>query len=123
MLTLRAVLNYTYKILFSVECALFIVPWAYLVTMAISTSFLLYNLLYHLAAPKGEQKVTSIGLWGLGAGQRHSTNSGITDERDRSTVGRVSMVGTRAGHEGEGHERPPIQFATSFPAKSQTEEK
>ncbi|ORY85964.1 hypothetical protein BCR35DRAFT_48611 [Leucosporidium creatinivorum] len=97
----------------SIETALFLVPWAYLVCMAVATSFLFYNLLYHLAAPK---TVSSVGVRGQRG--RNSTESGLTDERERSMGGgrkSVSIIPVAAADETEMETRAPIKFATSFP--------
>lgn len=78
--------------------------------MAVATSFLLYNLLYHLASPK---TVSSVGVGGRG---RNSTESGLTDERDRSTAGgRKSVSIIPIADETEMQPQAPIKFATSFP--------
>lgn len=81
--------------------------------MAIATTFLLYNLVYHLAARK---TVSSIGVGGQRA--PHSTESGLTDEQDRSSVGgRRSVSIIPITEEAELQPRAPIKFANSLPKR------
>lgn len=94
----------------SVECALFLVPWAYLVGMSIACSFLLYNLLYHLTAPS--KTVASVGV---NRNRGRATSSGISDEHSANPAVATGIGKIEEGEEEEAvPEHQPIKFTNSF---------